>query len=91
MNLSMLDRLEASVARTLETVNRLQAENGQLSQQLAVLEKELRECRAANESLRIEHEQFKRSYDENAEWIARKDDIKSRIEQLLRKLDAPGS
>lgn len=91
MNLSMLDRLEAGVARLLETVSRLRVDNGHLAQQLASAEKELYDCRAANEKLRVEHEQVKLSYDENAEWIARKDDIKSRIEQLLKRLEAPAS
>ena len=88
MNLSMLDRLEAGVAKVLDMIEHLRLEREQLAQHVKTLEQELAERRSAFDTLAIEHEQLKQVYQENAEWIARKDEVKQRVEQLLMKLDA---
>ncbi|MBI4529976.1 MAG: cell division protein ZapB [Candidatus Latescibacteria bacterium] len=88
MNVSMLDHLEAGVAKVLDMIEHLQLEREQLAQHVKTLEQELAERRSAFDTLAIEHDQLKQVYQENAEWITRKDEVKQRVEQLLMKLDA---
>ncbi|MDZ7373637.1 MAG: hypothetical protein ONB23_06655 [candidate division KSB1 bacterium] len=82
-----IDALEEKIARLIELVNRLKLENRELRMQNAELLAKLEEDERIIETLRQEQGNAAQHEQELQRLRARDEEVKQRIQELLRKLE----
>lgn len=87
MPLQTLDQLQDRIESVLDLVRRLKEEKEQLLSQNQHMETQLQEARQAAVQLSTAHERLRELEEENTLLRGKQDDIKTRIDVMLAKLD----
>jgi len=88
MEIESLDRLEAQVNSAVQLIAELREERERLQKENETLTDDLEHRDGEISSLRAKNEDLGRIYEENVSWIDMKKEMRTKIEDMLSKLDS---